>query len=215
MKLIIKLLLRLVPYTFAYKSSEVGYLKLMGIDEPCFEWCLCMPMTMVQEYPVLSQNVPLGTGTYYMPEGLSICPNRNRMSPFPTGIYPGDYSTPSKQAGVGVPVHPSETPVASRSNPRNQLSNICMATINTGAISIPINFPRPSVSCLNVTESQIIMFTGYLQKSNIHGYPITGANRSIISVVISGASLFQGFKYTRVRKYMSSGVQEYQILVII
>ena len=47
---------------------------------------------------------------YYMSEGLSIRPNRNRVSLFPTGIYPEDYSTPGRQAGVGVPVHPSEAP---------------------------------------------------------------------------------------------------------
>ena len=33
-------------------------------------------------------------------EGLSIRPNRNRVSPFPIGIYPGDYGTPGRQAGV-------------------------------------------------------------------------------------------------------------------
>ena len=63
MKSIIKLLLRLVkfvcfgvcpiPYTSAYKSSEIGYRKLMGIDESCLEWVPCMPGTTVQEYPVL------------------------------------------------------------------------------------------------------------------------------------------------------------------
>ena len=56
---------------------------------------------------VLSKNVPLGTGTYYMPEGLSICPNRNRVSPFPTGIYREDYSTPGRQAegkGASTPL---------------------------------------------------------------------------------------------------------------
>ena len=37
-----------------------------------------------------------GTGTYYMPEGLSIRPNRNRVSSFPTEIYLGDYSTPGR-----------------------------------------------------------------------------------------------------------------------
>ena len=58
-----------------------------------------MPGSTVQEYPVLSWNVPLGTGTYYMPEGLSIRPNKNRVSPLPTGIYPGDYGTPGKHAG--------------------------------------------------------------------------------------------------------------------
>jgi len=93
MKIIIKLFLRLVqfvcfgicpiPYTFGHKPSEIGYWKLMGIDEPCLEWVPCMPGTTVQEYPILSRNVPLGTGTYYMPVGLSIRPNRNRVSPLP------------------------------------------------------------------------------------------------------------------------------------
>jgi len=40
----------------------------MEIDEPYLEWVPCMCVTTVQEYPVLSQNVPLGTGTYYTPE---------------------------------------------------------------------------------------------------------------------------------------------------
>jgi len=57
-----------------------------------------MPMTTVQEYPVLSWNVLLGTKTYYILEGLSIRPNRNRVSPFPTRIYLGDYSIPDRQA---------------------------------------------------------------------------------------------------------------------
>jgi len=221
MKSIIKLLLRLVqfvcfgiwhvPYTFAYKSSEVGYWKLMGNGEPCIEWVLCMPGTTVQEYSVLSQNVPLGTGTYYMPEGLSIRPNKNRVSPFLTGIYPGDYSTPDRQAeGEGCQYTPRKRLVASMSNPKNLLYNICMATINTEAISIPINFSRPGVSCLNITACQMIMSTGYSQKSNIHGYPITGINRSIILGVMSGASLFQGFKYTGVQEFRST-----QYLVII
>jgi len=46
------------------------------------------------------------------------------------------------------------------------------------------------------------MSTGYSQKSNIHGYPITGINKSIMS----GVSLFQGFKYTEVQEHKSSGV---------
>ena len=71
----------------------------MDIDEPCLEWVPYMLGTMVKKYPVLSRNVPLGTGTYYMPKGLSTRPNRNRMSPFPTEIYLGDYSIPGKQAG--------------------------------------------------------------------------------------------------------------------
>jgi len=71
----------------------------MEIDEPCLECVRCMPGTTVQEYPVLSRNVPLGTGSYYMPIGLSICPNRNRVSPLPKGIYPGDYDTPGRRQG--------------------------------------------------------------------------------------------------------------------
>jgi len=82
-----------------------------------------------------------------------------------------------------------------------------MATINTEAISVPINFPRPGVS-LNITDCQIIMSTGYSQKFNIHGYPITGFNRSIISGVMSGVSPFQGFKSTGVQEHRS---QEYQM----
>jgi len=77
-----------------------------------------MSGTTVQEYPVLSRNVPLGTKTYYMPEGLSIRPNRNRVSPFPTRIYPGDYSTLDRQArGLGCQYTPRKYLVASWSNP--------------------------------------------------------------------------------------------------
>ena len=76
---------------------RMSYLKLMEIDEPSLEWVLCMPGITVQEYPVLSWNVPLGTGTYYMPEGLIIRPNRNRMSPLPKGVDLGDYGTPDRE----------------------------------------------------------------------------------------------------------------------
>ena len=40
---------------------------------------------------------------------------------------------------------------------------------------------------------------------SLHVYPITGVNRSIISGVMSGASLFHGFKYTGVQEYQMSG----------
>ena len=79
----------------AYKSSEIGYWKMMEIDEPCLECVPCMPETMVQEYPVLNRNALLGTGTYYMPVGLSI--NRKRVSPLPKRIYPGAYGTPGRR----------------------------------------------------------------------------------------------------------------------
>ena len=70
-----------------------------GVDEPCLEWVPCMLGTTVQAYPVLSQNVALGTGTYYKPVGLSIRPNRNRVSPLPKGIDPGNYGTPGRKTG--------------------------------------------------------------------------------------------------------------------
>ena len=41
----------------------------------------------------------VGTGSYYMPVGLSIRPNRNRVSPLSKEIYPGDYSTPDRRQG--------------------------------------------------------------------------------------------------------------------
>jgi len=40
----------------------------MEFDEPYLEWLPYIPGTMVQEYPVLSQNVPLGTETYCTPK---------------------------------------------------------------------------------------------------------------------------------------------------
>ena len=38
-------------------------------------------------------------GSYYMPVGLSIHLNRNRMSPLPKGIDPGDYDVPGRRQG--------------------------------------------------------------------------------------------------------------------
>ena len=74
----------------------------MGIDEPCLEWVPYMPGATVKGYSVLSWNVPLGTGSYYMPVGLSIRPNKNRVSLLPKGIYPGDYGTPGRQGSRGA-----------------------------------------------------------------------------------------------------------------
>ena len=113
MKSIIKLLLRLVqfvcfgiwsiPYTSAYKSSEVGYWKLMGFDEPCLEWVLCMHGTTVQEYPVLSRNVPLGTGTYYMPKVLVYARTGIECHRSPTGYTQGIIAHPAgRQGGRGA-----------------------------------------------------------------------------------------------------------------
>ena len=36
----------------------------MEFDEPYLEWAPYLPMTIVQEYPVLIRNVSLGTGTF-------------------------------------------------------------------------------------------------------------------------------------------------------
>ena len=47
----------------------------------------------------MSQNVPLGTGTYCMPEGLSIRPNMNRVSPFPTEYTQGITAHPAGRQG--------------------------------------------------------------------------------------------------------------------
>ena len=105
---------------FCIQIKRGSYWKLMGNNEPCLEWVPCMPGTTVQKYLVLSQNVPLGTETYYMPVGLNICPNRNRVSPLPKGIYHGDYGTPDRQAGEkGCQYTPRKRLVASRSNPKN------------------------------------------------------------------------------------------------
>ena len=60
--------------------------------------------------PVLSGNVPLGTGSYYIPVGLSIRPNRNRVPPLPKGIYPEITTYPTGGRVVGVPVYPTKTP---------------------------------------------------------------------------------------------------------
>ena len=61
---------RYISHTIYLRTQvERGWLlETDGIDESCLEWVPCMPGTMIQEYLVLSQNVPLGTGTYCMPE---------------------------------------------------------------------------------------------------------------------------------------------------
>jgi len=71
----------------------------MKIGEPYLEWVPYMPETMVQEYSLLSWNIPLGTASYYMPVGLSIHLNRNRVSSLPKGIDPRDYDTSGKKQG--------------------------------------------------------------------------------------------------------------------
>ena len=51
-----------------HTDRRANYWKLMGLDEPYLEWVPYMPGTTIQDYLILSQNVLLGTGTYYMPE---------------------------------------------------------------------------------------------------------------------------------------------------
>ena len=71
----------------------------------------------------VSSTEPERTAKYqdlHMPEGLSIRPNKNRVSPLPKGIYPGDYGTPGRQTGgLGCQYTPRKRLVASRSNPMN------------------------------------------------------------------------------------------------
>ena len=65
----------------------------MEIDEQCLEWVPYMPGTTVKEYPVLSRNAPLGTGTYYMPKW-------NRMSPLPQEQAQGLMTHPEGRAST-------------------------------------------------------------------------------------------------------------------
>ena len=103
-----------------------------------------------------------------------------------------------------MPVHPSETPGGLQVEYYRKLYNICMATINTEAISIPINFPHPGVSCLNIIESKIIMFAGVFTNVQYPWLSYYGGQQEIISGIMSGASLFQGFKYTGVQEFRST-----------
>ena len=56
-----------ILYTSAYRTKS-KLLKTMEIDKPYLEWVSYMPEITVKEYPVLRQNVPLGTRTYCTPE---------------------------------------------------------------------------------------------------------------------------------------------------
>jgi len=128
-------------------NQRVSYWKLMEINEQCLDWVAYMPETTVQEYPILSQNVPLGIGTYYMPEhdvlytriGLQ-CHRSQRNRPR------GLWHTRQEVRGVGVPVHPTETPDGLLIESQVIVVQHCMATINTKAISVPISFLHPGVS---------------------------------------------------------------------
>jgi len=71
----------------------------MEFDESCLEWVLCFPGKTTMEYPVLSWNLPLSIRSYFIPIGLSVLPNRNRVSPLPKGIYIGDYGTLGRRQG--------------------------------------------------------------------------------------------------------------------
>ena len=104
-------------YMFRYMSHTIylrtqverGWLlKTDGDRRTYLEWVPCMPGTTVQEYSVLSRNVPLGTRSYYMPVGFSIRPNRNRVSPLPKRKDPGDYGTPDRRQGSRGASRPHE-----------------------------------------------------------------------------------------------------------
>jgi len=176
----------------------------MGIDEPCLEWVPCMPGTTVQEYPVLSRSVPLGTGSYYMPVGLSICPNRNRVSSLSKGIYREITAHPARGRGVGVPVHPMETPSGLQVESQELVVQHLYGH----------HKHRSYISSHQFTPSQCKLFNYCkLSSDNVHRvfkivqYPwlsYYGDQQEYnIKNKMSGVSLFQGFKYTGVQEYRS------------
>jgi len=97
--------------------------------------------------------------------------------------------------GVGVSVHPTETPDGLQVESKYVAARYYKTIINMEIISVLISFPHPGVSCSIIKDCPVIMSTGYSQKSYIHDYRITGINRS----TVSGISFFQGFKYTEVQ----------------
>ena len=96
---------------------------------------------------------------------------------------------------------------------QEQLHNICVATINIEAISIPINFPCPGVSCLNITVLNINVhrvFTKvqYPWLSYYRGQQEYNIRSNVRSLPISGV---QVYKSSGVQEFRSTGVQEYQV----
>jgi len=66
----------------------------MEFDESCLEWVQYLLRTTIKEYLVLRQNIPLGTGTYCMPE-------LEQDNAAPTRIGLGACRTPGKRKGEG------------------------------------------------------------------------------------------------------------------
>jgi len=122
-----------------HTDQRVSYLKLMEFDEPCLEWVSYMPDITTKEYPVLSWNVPLDTGTYCtleLEQGVAAL----------TRIGLRACCTPRRR-GVGCPVHTTGTLVASRWFSKNVVARHFKAIINMKTILGPISFSHPGVSC--------------------------------------------------------------------
>ena len=80
----------------------------MEFDGPSLEWVPYLPGRTTKVYPMLNQNVLLGTGTYCMPEQ-----EYDIADPIEIGLGLV-YTQQEKKVGVGVPVHPTESLVAAR-----------------------------------------------------------------------------------------------------
>jgi len=208
MKSIFKLLLRLVQfvcfdiwpvlYTSVYKSSEVGYWKLMGNDEPCLEWVTCMPGTTVQEYQVLSRNVSLGNETYYIPVGLNIRLNRNSVTTPQRSIPRGIRHTRQAGRGVVIPVHPTEAPGGLQVESQELAVQHLYGHHKHRSYIDTYQFPPSRCKLFNYCK---------LSNDNVQ-YPwlsyYEGQQEYNIRSIMSGVSLFQGFKYTGVQEHRST-----------
>jgi len=142
-----------------------------------------------------------------MPVGLSIRSNRNRVSPLPKRVYPEDYGTPGRQAGGwGVSTaHESAwwPPVESQELVVQYLFGHHKNKSYIGTHQFPpsrcklFNYYRLSNDNVHRVFAKV-QYPWLSYYGDQQGYTI----RSIMS----GVSLFQGFKYTGVQEHMSSGV---------
>ena len=63
--------------------------------------------------------------------------------------------------GVGVPVHPTETPGGLQVESKYMAARHYKTIINMETISVLISFPHPGVSCLIIIIYPVIMSTEY------------------------------------------------------
>ena len=83
--------------------------------------------------------------------------------------------------GVGVPVHPMKTHGGLHVESKYMAARHYKTIINMETISVLISFSHLGVSYLIIIICPVIMSTEYSQQSYIHGYPITGISKSIVS----------------------------------